>query len=380
MEEMHDRLVEKVQTLSDLEIAVLICLVAEQHCIFETEAQLLDTVESELKLILDFTSTKFSQVATHVFGLTWAVLECNEQTTLDHFGCGILAKNETSDDYFNSKSEASNFASLSGSPKRPDRRASKTPNAFTQLDSGRIANIVIAKNLDRANSQVQTQALELMRGKRNFTRTAVYAAPRPFLLVALNELNTTRLSMHLNDQFFMSHKHNFEDSLPNLEEQHQKAQVLDDDQSTSSVIRTPPFVSAKSASLAALFSAEDLATFNARMAKVKISSEVRAYLHNIVVFMRLHRAVAGGISALSTRHFSTLAYALAPLHGLDYISPSTVALAARKIYPHRIVIIAPENERSLQWGSSLEAVKAVLDGVTADDVVEEVLQSVEVPL
>ena len=53
-----------------------------------------------------------------------------------------------------------------------------------------------------------------------------------------------------------------------------------------------------------------------------------------------------------------------------------VALAARKIYPHRIVITAPENERSMQWGSSLEAVKAV----TVEDVIEEVLESVEVPL
>ena len=51
MEEVHDRLVEKVQTLSDLELAVLVCLVAEQHCIIETEGQLLDAVESELKLV-----------------------------------------------------------------------------------------------------------------------------------------------------------------------------------------------------------------------------------------------------------------------------------------------------------------------------------------
>lgn len=131
------------------------------------------------------------------------------------------------------------------------------------------------------------------------------------------------------------------------------------------------------------------------MNNAKISSEVRAYLHNIVVFMRLHRAVAGGISAMATRHFNTLAQyvpivyhpkqtdihsALAPLHGVDYISPSLVALAARKIYPHRIVITAPEDERSMQWGSSLEAVKVVLDGVTQEDVIEEVLQSVEVPL
>lgn len=40
----------------------------------------------------------------------------------------------------------------------------------------------------------------------------------------------------------------------------------------------------------------------------------------------------------------------------------------------------PEKERTMQWGSSLEAVRAVLDGVSAEDVIEEVLQSVEVPL
>lgn len=72
--------------------------------------------------------------------------------------------------------------------------------------------------------------------------------------------------------------------------------------------------------------------------------------------------------------------ALAPLHGLSYIAPSLVALAARKIYPHRIAITSPENERSMQWGSSLDAVKAVLEDVTAEDVIEEVLQSVEAPL
>ena len=47
-------------------------------------------------------------MASNVFGLTWAVLDCNEQTTLDDFGCGILVKDEADDDYFNSKSEASN--------------------------------------------------------------------------------------------------------------------------------------------------------------------------------------------------------------------------------------------------------------------------------
>lgn len=49
----HNRLVEKVQTLSDLELALLVCLVAEQHCILQTETQLLQSIEEELKLVRD---------------------------------------------------------------------------------------------------------------------------------------------------------------------------------------------------------------------------------------------------------------------------------------------------------------------------------------
>jgi hypothetical protein len=71
---------------------------------------------------------------------------------------------------------------------------------------------------------------------------------------------------------------------------------------------------------------------------------------------------------------------LAPLHGLDYVSPSLVALAARKIYPHRLILVRPENERSLQWGSSMEAVQEALEGVGVEDIIEDVLAEVEVPV
>lgn len=39
---------------------------------------------------------------------------------------------------------------------------------------------------------------------------------------------------------------------------------------------------------------------------VTITAEVKRYLQNIVVFLRLHRAVAGGISARATKHFDLL--------------------------------------------------------------------------
>lgn len=71
---------------------------------------------------------------------------------------------------------------------------------------------------------------------------------------------------------------------------------------------------------------------------------------------------------------------LAPLHSLDYATPSLVFLAAKKIYPHRIVLATPENERSLQYGSSKAAVANMLNGVTPHLIIDEVLDSVECPL
>ena len=51
MEGAHNRLVDMVQTLSNLKLAVLVCLVAEQHCLIQSERRLVGNVEQELKLV-----------------------------------------------------------------------------------------------------------------------------------------------------------------------------------------------------------------------------------------------------------------------------------------------------------------------------------------
>ena len=101
---------------------------------------------------------------------------------------------------------------------------------------------------------------------------------------------------------------------------------------------------------------------------------------DIVSFLRMHRAVARGITPAATKHLDKLMRCLAPLHRLDYVTPSLVALAARKVYLHRIRITAPERERSMQWGSRLDAVRALLDGVGPEHVLDEVLAMVPPPL
>jgi hypothetical protein len=106
---------------------------------------------------------------------------------------------------------------------------------------------------------------------------------------------------------FISHRHREDDGFPNLEDRQAKELPSDDEGSISSVVRPSPYKLGKRFPPVAMFTPEDITELSKRTGDVKISSEVRAYLHNIVVFMRLHRAVGGGISAMATRQFTSLA-------------------------------------------------------------------------
>ena len=46
-----EEVVTKVQGLSDLELATLLCLIAKQHCLIETEEELIHDVSQELALV-----------------------------------------------------------------------------------------------------------------------------------------------------------------------------------------------------------------------------------------------------------------------------------------------------------------------------------------
>ncbi|KUJ22070.1 uncharacterized protein LY89DRAFT_704774 [Mollisia scopiformis] len=358
----EESLISKVQNLSDLELAALICLVTQEHCIIDTEPDILDDLVQELEL-----------VATKVFGLSHAVIDCSEQTSLDDFAHAILSV-ESSPTRLNSPIRTRQDSYFLSKPTFTSNTRSPVSETFTENRT--IANVIIAKNLDEAPKQVQIQALELMRTKRIFTRTSVQNAPKRFLFIALLAGGEgPRLTMHLNDYMFISHFHDPEDGFPHLEE------VYDDGKSISSIVKKNPLRDSADV-LWPRISATEIEHLAQLSKHATVSVEVKQYQQNIISFLRIHRAVAGGISAIATKHFDKLVRCLAPLHDLSYATPSLIALAARKIYLHRIRIVKPEKERSMQWGSDLEAIKTLLDGLGAEDVIEDVLGSTgaEAPL
>jgi hypothetical protein len=331
-----------IQQLNDLELAVLASLIAEEHCLFSTDTPSTEDLRDELRAI-----------CTNTFGLKAVSITCDSRTTVDDLNEALLVESHDHPDEVEGLHDQRSTAALGVG--FSSMRKSSSPSPSHDLESRRIANVVIAADLDMADTGVQVQILELLRTRRVFTRTAMHSAPKDFLFIGIMSRTGARLTHHLNDMFCMSHLHASEDGLPYTDDEIEREM-------------DPPVPIA------------DVMTLREQARKVRMTGEVASYLHNIVLFMRTSRYVTSGVTATATKQLRTLSGALAPLHGLNYVPPSLVVLAAHKIYPHRLVLATSSTEKSLQWGSDPSAVGRILDGITVEGVIEDVLASFESPL
>ncbi|GLI74310.1 hypothetical protein PoHVEF18_002547 [Penicillium ochrochloron] len=315
------RLEDFVRQLSDLEVALFVSLVAREHCLIETTGDLIDDLAKELALI-----------SSRTFDLSYSILDCSTETSIKDFYDEILTaearRGQERPPYFRLKTGSSSNLSTYMTPR--DRDQSRSPAPRSTADEINVVNIVIAKNFNLVDDDIQVQALQ-------------------------------------NEHLLVSHFYSWVDGFVYLEDD----EWLSDSQtSASSVIHKPSYQQKKSAKI------DEMMMDKLREASesVTTSAEVVRYIQDIVVFLRLSRAVGGGVSAKANFQLSRFAEFLAPLHGIDYLTPSIVALAARKVFRHRIIVTAPGQDRSLQYGSDMVAVSHALADVTPDSILDGVLE------
>ncbi|PKY00084.1 hypothetical protein P168DRAFT_322542 [Aspergillus campestris IBT 28561] len=326
------------QELSDLEVAILLCRAAHGHCRIDTARDNISDVAKELALI-----------CSNTFNLSYNILDCSADTTFDEFCVELLP-------------------SIA-------RRRSQSTKVAPELP---IVDVVIATNFNYVDERIQLQALELMRSKKLVAQDGIYVAPERFVFLPLVATASSdaqpKLNRHLNDHLIISHYHDTEDGYVYLEDAN--GWISDDQISASSVVRKSDIPIPREHPLvdqAAVEKLEEAAN------AVIVNADLIRYHQDIVVFLRLSRAVAGGISSRSNILFMKLSKFLAALHGIDFLTPSIVALAAKKVFRHRIVVATTEDDRSLQYGSDPAVVAQILAHANPDTILESVL-ALEAPL
>ncbi|EXJ63344.1 uncharacterized protein A1O5_11665 [Cladophialophora psammophila CBS 110553] len=362
---------DHVNDLTDLELAVLLSLVAQHHCMVVGRDDLLDDLASEIALIV-----------RDMFGLSYIILDRDDLQSINTFGAAILDddNNEFDDMPYESDVGVESSRMLHSKLASVNFRAgSSSLMDRPDLDTRQVVNVIIAKDFNLAHEDVQIQALELIRKRRIYSRTTVHLAPTVFLLLPLVAASSKhiRLNKHLNDRIFMSHSHSPEDGFPNLEELDDAVNSEDHD-SSYSYSRSP---SARRQQTIAnrRIGAELIEQLRAQGHAAAITPDIRRYLQDVVAFLRMERGVDGGISPYATTLFLALAKYLAPFHGIDYVTPSLVALAAKKIYAHRIIMATSSRERSTQYGTDLVSAQDLLNDLDPDIVIQNVLDTIERP-
>jgi hypothetical protein len=184
--DLHEFL-ETVPNLSDLELAVLLGLVAKQHCLVYTDDDLVESLASELALIVSET-----------FKLSYTVLSYDDLQSVEKFGETVLNQDQSLDHEsdLDSENKIATTRSRIKNVNFGSSLASKTDNV---LDHRMVVNVLIAKNFNYACRDVQTLAVELMLNRRIFSRTTVHPVPKTFLFLPIIATSTkhVRLSHHL---------------------------------------------------------------------------------------------------------------------------------------------------------------------------------------
>ncbi|MGE3961075.1 MAG: AAA family ATPase [Dehalococcoidia bacterium] len=212
------------------------------------------------------------------------------------------------------------------------------------------ANVVLADEINRATPRTQSALLEAMEERTASVDGETRALPRPFVVLATQnpvELEGTfPLPEAQLDRFLLRLKVGYPTAEREVEivRRFERASPLDE--------------------LTPVVSAQELVDLAARVGEVHVEDAVVEYAVAVVQATRQHGAFELGASPRATLALFRAARVHAAIEGRDYVRPDDVKALVHPVLAHR-----------LQLNSASR-----LRGRDADEVLDEILASVEVPI
>jgi MoxR-like ATPase len=217
-----------------------------------------------------------------------------------------------------------------------------------------FANVVLADEVNRTPPKTQSALLEAMEEGRITIDGVSYPLPQPFLLCAtqnpIEYEGTYPLPEAQLDRFTIKVETTYPLEREELELFARAAAGFDARALETSHI--PPVTDAA-----------ELLEAQAAVRRVHLSDAVRDYAYRIVVATRTHLRLTLGASPRAGIALLTSAQAEAAIEGRDFATPDDVKGVADFVIPHRL-IVAPDAE---------------IEGVSAGDVLRDILAAVAVP-
>ncbi len=218
-------------------------------------------------------------------------------------------------------------------------------NRFEFVRGPIFANIVLADEVNRTGPRTQSALLEAMGEGQVTADGAVLSLPRPFLVIATQNLaeshGTFPLPNSQLDRFTISMRLGFPSRLEEMDILDRSAHEVPD--------------------IGPVLTLEEVVDMQAVTRAVRVALPVKEYILSILEGSRAHPAISLGASPRGGTYLQRAAQTWAAFAGRSFVTPEDVKDVSVQVLSHRVIMRAGEQ-------------------VTAAEAISEVLDTVPVPL
>lgn len=215
-----------------------------------------------------------------------------------------------------------------------------------------FSNMILIDEINRAPAKTQAALFEVMEERQVSIDGTTYMMEEPFLVLAtqnpIEQEGTYRLPEAQLDRFLFK----IDVKYPTAEEELEivtREQQLENKQKLDKI---EPVINGA-----------DIIKYRSLVNQVQIETNLLKYIANIVVNTRTNSLLFLGASPRATIAILNASKAFAAIDGRDFVTPEDVKRATIPVLQHR-VIVTPERE---------------MEGLTSSQIIQQIIESVEIP-
>ncbi|WP_139856465.1 AAA family ATPase [Aequorivita sinensis] len=215
-----------------------------------------------------------------------------------------------------------------------------------------FSNIILIDEINRAPAKTQAALFEVMEERQVTMDGKKYEMNPPFLVFAtqnpVEQEGTYALPEAQLDRFLFK----INVPYPSLEEE---VQILENEHSRKDKLVLD--------NIAPILDAQEIAEYQDTIKQIIIESNLLKYIAAIVDNTRSNSNLYLGASPRASLAIMNASKALAAINGRDFVTPDDIKKIAPSVLRHRIML-TPERE---------------MEGITADKVVQQIIETIEIP-
>ncbi len=215
-----------------------------------------------------------------------------------------------------------------------------------------FSNFILIDEINRSPAKTQSALFEVMEERQITMDGTQYKMEEPFLVIAtqnpIEHEGTYRLPEAQLDRFLFK----IEVKYPNL---NQEIEIIKNQHLNK--------LKDKTDAVQAVVSGTQLNHYQQLVKEVIVEENLLEYIAKIIVNTRENQFLYLGASPRASLALLTASKAFAAIRGRDFITPEDIKEASFAVLRHR-VIVSPERE---------------MEGLTADEIIRQILESIEVP-